>query len=231
MQSFRSLLTNREIEQVVDFVIDEFVRNKATNTRYHTPENGWLNHEQYRDAFPFALGEIPLDRKWEDLSPREQNGKRLYMNSCVSCHDHGKVGAPGAPWQARPLSYPRAGYSHLEGKIDAVSGASNYAQHEALPAVEKHDERLRRGEKLFQNNCAFCHGRDGTGKNWIGSYLEPHPRNLTDEQYFEAYSREKLKRVVADGVEGSAMPAWRTVLSENEIESIVDYLLEAFLMR
>jgi mono/diheme cytochrome c family protein len=36
-----------------------------------------------------------------------------------------------------------------------------------------------RGEKLFQANCAFCHGGDGTGKNWIGQFMEPKARDLT----------------------------------------------------
>lgn len=89
MTSFRGVLKPHEIRQVAAFVISEFVEKKATNTRYHTPENGWSDHERYRSAFPFALGEIPLSRPWDTLTPEQASGKRLYLGSCITCHDRG----------------------------------------------------------------------------------------------------------------------------------------------
>jgi cytochrome c oxidase cbb3-type subunit 3 len=71
MKPFTGIISDREMKAVAEFVVDEFVRRKAENTRYHTPENGWPNHERYKDAFPFAKGEIPLSRPWESLSERE----------------------------------------------------------------------------------------------------------------------------------------------------------------
>lgn len=89
MTSFRGVLKPQEISQVAAFVISEFVEKKAPNTRYHTPENGWSDHERYRSAYPFALGEIPLTRPWQALTPEQASGKRLYLASCMTCHDRG----------------------------------------------------------------------------------------------------------------------------------------------
>jgi cytochrome c oxidase cbb3-type subunit 3 len=100
MASFAGVLTPREIELVARFVIAEFVRARAPNTRYHTAANGWPRHERYAPAFPFATGEIPLDRPESSLSEPERAGKRLFMTSCISCHDRARVLDPGAPWQA-----------------------------------------------------------------------------------------------------------------------------------
>ena len=61
MMSFASLLSEQEIEAVVSFVRRAFMSKKMENTKYHTLENGWPNHEQYKLAFPFVLGEIQLD--------------------------------------------------------------------------------------------------------------------------------------------------------------------------
>ena len=90
MMSFASILQPNEIAAVTDFVRQEFMVAKAENTRYHTEANGWFNHERYAAAFPFALGEIPLDTPWEQLTPQQADGKRLFMTSCVSCHDRAR---------------------------------------------------------------------------------------------------------------------------------------------
>jgi cytochrome c oxidase cbb3-type subunit 3 len=232
MQSFRSVLTDAEMAQVAAFVMDEFVHKKKPNTRYHTPENGWPNHERYRIAFPFATGQIPLDRPWEQLSKEQARGKRLFMSSCVTCHDRGHIGNSAA-WEATPLSYPRNGYSNsapvsAPTKLDAMASASPYLLHEIPPKVPVMTALEHKGEKLFQGNCAFCHGADGTGKNWIGSFLEPHPRNLRDPAFMDTMTRTRLTRTIREGLPGTSMPAWKSVLSPDEIAAIVAYVAKAF---
>jgi len=91
MASFRNTLSMDEIAVVVDFIRDEFMLKKARNTWYHTPENGWANHERYSAAFPFARGEIPLDTPEDKLTPEQKSGKRLFMKTCISCHDSSNV--------------------------------------------------------------------------------------------------------------------------------------------
>ena len=99
MASFAGTLSSREMELVARFIVDEFVRARAPNTRYHTAANGWPEHERYASAFPFATGEIALDRPDASLSRPEREGKALFMSVCISCHDRAKVLDAGAPWQ------------------------------------------------------------------------------------------------------------------------------------
>jgi cytochrome c oxidase cbb3-type subunit 3 len=84
-----------------------------------------------------------------------------------------------------------------------------------------------RGAKLFLDNCAFCHGGDGTGKNWIGSFLEPHPRDLTGPA-MQAMNRSRLKQVIRDGLPNTSMPAWKEVLSDADIKALIAYIHRAF---
>ena len=100
MASFDGTLTPREMELVARFVIVEFVQSRAPNARYHTAANGWPQHERYAAAFPFAAGEIALDRPEALLSAKERAGKALFMGACISCHDRGRVVDTGAPWQS-----------------------------------------------------------------------------------------------------------------------------------
>lgn len=233
MMSFKGMLKPHEIEAVVDFVRQEFMARKAENTRYHTPENGWPNHERYKAAYPFAQGEIPLDTPWETLTPAQRTGKQLFMSSCVTCHEGSRTkgGKDPAVWDPRALSYPRNGYSHRQPPpkpVDSVSGASIYAKHEVAPKLAGLTPQERQGEALFQQNCAFCHAADGTGRNWIGSFLQPHPRDLTSRAAMAGMTRARLKQVIRDGLPGATMPAWKSVLTDEQIEAVIAYVARAF---
>lgn len=229
MKPFTDRLNGTEIGEVVDFVRREFMTDGLENTRYHTVANGWPNHERYALAYPFATGELPIDESWQPVTEEQAAGRRLFMASCVTCHDHGRVEESGPVWDLRPLSYPRAGYSHRpEDRIDATTSASPYALHDIPPGLPDLDPLARRGESLFQENCAFCHGGDGTGKNWIGSFLEPHPRDLTDPLAMRGMTAARLRRTIEEGLPGTSMPAWRSVFSDGEIDAVIRYVDRAF---
>ncbi len=230
MKSFAGIIGEGDMAAVAAFIVDEFVRRQATNTRYHTADNGWPDHDRYRAAFPFATGEIPLSRTWESLSPEQAAGKRLYLSSCVSCHDRGAPGGDEVAWDSRPLSFPRNNFSLAAPAppVDAMASASPYALHDIPPKAGRLTPRERRGERLFQNNCAFCHGADGTGKNWIGQFLEPHPRNLRDPAFMAGASRQRIAHAIREGLPGTSMPAWRDVLAEKDIAAVVAYIARVF---
>lgn len=229
MKPFVGIISEADMQAVADFVVDEFVKNKAANTRYHTPENGWPDHDRYRAAFPFAKGEIPLSRPWDSLTPAEAEGKRLYLSACVSCHDRGAPAEDEVTWDSRPLSFPRNNFSLANPPpVDATTSASPYALHDVPPKVPRMNPIERRGERLFQNNCAFCHGADGTGMNWIGRFMEPHPRNLRDPAFMDNASRQSIAHAIREGLANTSMPAWKSVLKEGDIQAIVAYINRAF---
>jgi cytochrome c oxidase cbb3-type subunit 3 len=129
------------------------------------------------------------------------------------------------------VSYPRNQYSHRQNTLtppDAVSSASPYARHEKAPVLKNPTTQEKMGEALFQKNCAFCHAPDGTGKNWIGSFLEPHPRNLTDPENMREMSAERLRDTIRSGLPNTTMSAWKSVLNPSQIDSIVVYINKAF---
>lgn len=228
MKSFRGILGQEEMISVAAFVAREFVERKAGNTRYHIPENGWDRHERYQIAYPFAKGEIPLSRPWESLTPEQAAGKRLYLSACVSCHDRGAPHDDGVAWDARPLSYPRNHFSPGDPPLDAMTSASPFAKHDVPKKLRAPTRQEKRGERLFLGNCAFCHGADGSGKNWIGSFLEPHPRNLTDPAVMAGMTRARLLAAMREGIPGTSMPAWKAVLDEAQMQAIAAYVNRAF---
>jgi cytochrome c oxidase cbb3-type subunit 3 len=226
MHGFSRVLADPEIAAVVEFVRSEFMLEQRTNTRYHTVENGWPDHDRYRHAFPFATGTIPLDLPWQQLNPDLTRGKQLFLTSCITCHDRAVVSDEGDIWSKQSVSYPRNNYSH--SRIDAVSSASVYAKHDIAPRLENLSAQARGGKQLWQQNCAFCHAADGSGDNWIGSFLEPKPRNLSDARVMRFMTRELLLQRIRNGLENTSMPAWKNVLSDNQIQLIISYINEAF---
>jgi cytochrome c oxidase cbb3-type subunit 3 len=234
MMGFSDTLKPNEIAAVVDFVRQEFMIAKAENTRYHTDANGWFNHERYKAAYPFALGELALDTPWEQLTPEQANGKRLFLTSCVTCHDRGTNAKQNNTlyWESRPVSYPRNNYTPGDAQkktdVDAMTSATPYQIHEKPPQLVGLSALEKQGETLFQSNCAFCHAPDGTAKNWIGSFMEPHPRNLTDPAIMSSMTQTRLRKVINEGLPGTSMPAWKSVLSEQQIEAVIAYISRAF---
>ena len=231
MKGFADILKPDEIAAVTDFVRQEFMVSKARNTNYHTKENGWPDHERYAEAFPFATGKITLDTPADELSTEQRAGRRLFMSACVSCHDRAKVNNEGAPWDSRALSYPRMGFQPGDWppkQVDGIASATPYHLHDRVPKIAGLTAQEKRGEHLYQQNCAFCHAADGTGKNWIGTFLEPHPRDLTSPEFMSAISKEHLTYVIKEGLPDTSMPAWKSVLSDSDIAAVIAYISRAF---
>lgn len=226
MKGFRDILSETDIRAVADFVFAEFVTAKAPNTRYHTAQNGWAGHERYREADPFATGAVALDRPLEQLSPPERRGRALFVRACISCHDRGRVTTPGDTWTAVKTSTPHAEAEEYRPLPSA--GVNPATPHDRPPRLRGLSASERRGERLYQAHCALCHAADGTGRNWMGNFLEPHPPDLTAAAVMRDMSRARLRSAIRDGLKDTSMPAWRSVLSAPQIEAVIDYIHRAF---
>ncbi len=93
-----------------------------------------------------------------------------------------------------------------------------------IPATEKNTQM---GEKLFQTNCASCHGKQGTGDGPAGQALSPRPANLSRFLKMPMLSRDSyLMWTISDGGVKfkTAMPPFKTTLSEEERWKIIHFL-------
>lgn len=85
---------------------------------------------------------------------------------------------------------------------------------------------VARGRELFQLNCVSCHGADGRGDGPSAAGLNPPPSdfrlhmpNHTDPEFFN---------FIANGYPGTAMPAFRQALSDEDIWNLVNFLRASF---
>jgi len=78
------------------------------------------------------------------------------------------------------------------------------------------------GAQIYSQRCALCHGAEGKGDGPAAASLNPKPRNHTDGSYMNARTNEDLLGVIREGK--GAMPAWKSVLSEEEIQAVLQHV-------
>ena len=86
-----------------------------------------------------------------------------------------------------------------------------------------------RGLKLYQKNCASCHGKNAEGtpdwrKTESDGMFPPPPLNGTGHTWH--HSTKVLVNLIKDGTAkiGGKMPAWKDKLSEQEINDILTWI-------
>lgn len=220
MKSFARVLDARDRAAVADYIHTAFMRKAPLQRRYHTVENGWRDHERAGAAFPFATGATPIDTPVESLDTRQAEGRRLFLSACVTCHEGRRTNDSGPQWDPRALSFPRSVETcdgcHESARMLAATGETPHGRTGDAPVAPS-------GQALFRRNCAFCHGADGSGRNWIGTFLEPHARDLRQPR-ITAMSTQALAAIVGNGLPGTSMPAWKGVLSPPELLAVVEYV-------
>ena len=97
--------------------------------------------------------------------------------------------------------------------------------------VEKRRALLERGRAQYLRFCVHCHGSEGRGDGRVSYYLFPRPRDLSMGLYKIRSTRtnnlpldQDLHRTIRNGIPGTAMPSWGSVLSDETIRSLAEYI-------
>jgi mono/diheme cytochrome c family protein len=129
------------------------------------------------------------------------------------------------PANAPPPLQPRAKrhleFIHAGVPLEYRSVTSPY------PQVGK---AITGGGVLYRDNCAQCHGAAGRGDGDAGLDLLPSPALLSQMMSQQGSIDEYLLWTVAEGGKpfGTAMPAFKDRLTEDEIWQIVAYMRAGF---
>ncbi len=193
------------------------------------------------------ITELPVEtiRADADLMARvDATAPALFGDNCGACHGASAAGGPGFPslvddawlWggdaetvmetlrvginaqhpdtrYAQMLAFGRDGIL-TRGEIRTVV---DYVQ--SLSGAEAAPDSLEAGAVLFADNCASCHGEDGSGSTEIGA------PDLTDDYWIYGGDDRALYRTIWDGRQGW-MPAWEDRLSVADRKILTVYLQE-----
>lgn len=78
-------------------------------------------------------------------------------------------------------------------------------------------------ERLFQDNCASCHGKDGDGQGT--AELDRLARSFRDGGFSYGNTPEALLRTITIGIPGTPMPGFDGSLREEQRKALADYVL------
>lgn len=78
------------------------------------------------------------------------------------------------------------------------------------------------GHATYRERCLACHGERGRGDGPLAAALDPRPADLV--LHVPQHTDRELFYLIARGVPGTAMPAWRDVLTETQRWEVVAYL-------
>ena len=87
----------------------------------------------------------------------------------------------------------------------------------------------RRGGEFYMNNCFTCHGREGNGRGPRAAFNNPPPRNFIGDRARATLNRPALFNAITNGKPGSVMPAWGTVLDDQAIADVAEFVFTSFI--
>ena len=99
------------------------------------------------------------------------------------------------------------------------------------PTIRLSAQDTTRGKAVYVKWCAGCHGETGAGDGPAADAMLPRPRNFTGAVYKirttasgQLPTDADLMRAIDEGLPGSAMPAWKSRLSDGERRDVLAYL-------
>lgn len=111
----------------------------------------------------------------------------------------------------------------------AVLAFATFATADGKAASAKKSAKVEEGKKVFEMNCAACHGPEGKGDGQAAAALVPKPRDLTDAAYMKTRPVETLRKVIQEGGQSvglsPVMVGWKAALTPDQIESVLQFVL------
>ncbi len=96
------------------------------------------------------------------------------------------------------------------------------------PAVA---QDIERGEQVYDQWCAQCHGVEGAGDGPAAEYMIPRPRDFTTGLFQirttgsgELPTDADIMRVINEGMPGTTMPGWEEQLPQADRQALLDYI-------
>lgn len=83
-------------------------------------------------------------------------------------------------------------------------------------------ESIEKGKAVYMSSCVMCHGEAGHGDGPEAAELNPRPAEL--EIHVPLHADSDLFAFIRDGIPGTAMPAQKGTLSDDEMWNLVNFL-------
>ena len=183
-----------------------------------------------------------------DLQEEVSHGGILFAENCASCHGPAGKGDGRASTSLLPkpanLTAARFSDERLSSVLwNGIPGSSMppwrqlatedlralvaYIQSLSVPSASSKSQEtatLDQGKAFFAVYCGSCHGYGGAGNGPAAGALAPPPTNF----HLKRPTEEKAWEVLENGVPGTAMPPWKSQLSEDQRHALVEFVCSLY---
>jgi copper transport protein len=108
------------------------------------------------------------------------------------------------------------GVFYLTHPVASVNGQAN--------PIPPNTESVTAGKAIYEVHCVPCHGESGKGDGPLGLTLNPKPADLTLHAIPGVHTDAQLFDWITNGFPGSAMPAWKTKISDTDRWNLVNFI-------
>ncbi len=133
-------------------------------------------------------------------------------------------------WNIITFLYDYTGHEPRSWELEKKGG-----KEEDKPAPAKNaklDEKAI--DVIYNKRCSHCHGQEGDGEGPAAEFLYPKPRDFTlgTFKYKTTHADDEfptdgdLRKTILEGLPGTSMPGWKSLLSTKEIDGLIKKIKE-----
>lgn len=178
-------------------------------------------------------------------SPSMARGAALFAGYCSGCHGAAGDGRgpDAAQLQPPPANFRDRAFMAAETPYDFFHVISLGRRNTAMPAWDEAlstQERwdlvsflwtladgaggITEGRGIYQAHCASCHGDRGAGNGAAAAKLARPPADLSRIESLSRKPNAELIQAITEGIDGTAMPAFSSMLDEEQRVKVAAYL-------
>lgn len=188
--------------------------------------------ESYKDSYDI-YSKMPVEELVHEGRAMKM-ATRLFSNNCAVCHGAdggGFIGFPnltdsdwlhgGSPEKIKEsITHGRNGVMPGWGKVIGEDGVVSVTEYVLKISGQKYDpQHISSGQKVFDQTCTACHGKDGKGQHSMGA------PNLADDIWLYGGDRQGIQHSIRNGL-NNQMPAQKDMLREEKIHLLTAYVYQ-----
>lgn len=114
--------------------------------------------------------------------------------------------------------------STLEKKVFGFAVHASVARNssEESGQISTTDDQQQSGAEIYKAMCAQCHGQLNGRASTLGASFYPPAPQLPGHP--SSYSEREMFWIVKHGIRNTSMPAWKNLLSDQDIQDVVSFL-------
>jgi mono/diheme cytochrome c family protein len=145
--------------------------------------------------------------------PKDLSATRFSLQALSDALWNGKPGTTMPSWRA----LPQTNLTSLAAYVQSLYQPANIDR-------QASSELLKQGDRIFQQNCAACHGAHGEGNGPASATLSPAPANFKLKQPNPDY----LLQVLTEGIPRTAMPSWSQQIPDSDRKALASFVRSLF---